>query len=71
MVRAIPAKLVEWIKSPLQHNLKKEQLISSWQTDDYAIGNLDWLIRKLEKLEWLKAAAKMQFGEAHGRTFVG
>ena len=69
LVRAIPRRLVEWVKTALQNNLRKEQLISPWQTDDHAIGALDGLLRKVEWLEGLKREMQRRHAGAHGRTF--
>ena len=70
LVRAIPKRLVEWIKKALQHNLRKEQLIRPWQTSEHDIGALDGILRKVEWLEGLKKEAARRHGESHGRTFV-
>ena len=69
LVRAIPRRLVEWVKTALQNNLRKEQLISPWQTDDHAIGALDGLLRKVEWLEGLKREMQRRHAGTHGRTF--
>ena len=58
LVRAIPARVLDWVKKALQHNLRKEQLVCPWQSDAQVIGALDGLFRKLEWLEKLKQAAQ-------------
>ena len=56
IVRAYPAKVLEWIKKALQDNLRKEQLLCKWKGDATTIGALDRLFRELERLAELKAA---------------
>eukprot|EP00966_Prymnesium_polylepis_P183278 4247441-Prymnesium_polylepis.1 len=61
LVRAIPAKVLAWVKKAVQDNLKKDQLLFRWLGDVRVIGALDSLFRRLERLEALKAAAARRF----------
>jgi len=62
LVRAAPAKVLEWVKKALQDNLRKEQLLCKWQGDATTIGALDRLHRELERLEALKEAHRVGRG---------
>ena len=63
VLRAVPAKVVDWVKHALQHNLRKEQLLCLWEGDAHALGALDGLSRALARLERLKREAKRRHGE--------
>ena len=56
LVRAIPARVLEWIKRARQANLRREQLLCPWQGNARVMGVLDGLARQRER-EFHVAAA--------------
>ena len=69
LLRAIPAKIVEWLTHVLRQNLSKKQLLAQWQSDSHVLGALDGASRQLSRLEQLKRAAMQRYGDGHGKVF--
>jgi len=68
LLRAIPAKIIEWIEKALQQNLQKEQLLTRWagQGEIGRTGLFDGLLARLGVLERLKEEAQRCYGGGHG-----
>ena len=47
-MRALPAKVLEWIEKALQDNLRKEQLLIPWKGDGHGRqGALDGILAEV------------------------